>query len=290
MPAPVDPASRAAGTIPAAFAALLDLDEADRQDAGRLLVRSGHTAPVDAALTLLRQRLGTFPARWAPDGGLGQDAWICAILKFVPELAAWHAARSIDPAVTAASLADVGRQFRLHRVTHRRFGLETWDWLTLMLSGSLFQLGRLQFALRDTTGDPVLPPGTGDWVLDVHIPPTGPLRRAEVEESFAQAAAFFRQHFADRPTQVAVCCSWLLDPYLLEALPGSNIAGFQELFRPYGEPRPSRDDVLYFVFRVRDGAALDQLPRDTALQRVVLDRLCSGGKWVACHGFRRLPD
>ena len=281
-PAPVAPA------ISDDLAALLDLDPADRLQA-EMLMAAAHSPEVRAALGVLRQRLGTFPVS-PPQSQPAQEVWICALLLFAPELAAWHAGRSVDPAITAATLADFGRQFRLHRTTYGVFGLETWSWLTFHCGGGLFQLGRLHFLLRPLTADEPRPAGAdaGDWVLDVHIPPIGPLLPPSVDDAFRQAAAFFPEHFPGQPVDLTVCYSWLLDPYLSQHLPGSNMALFQQSFERYGPDEPRQGDALYFVFRIRGQVDLDRLPRDTSLQRLVLDRIAAGGVWQACYGWRAL--
>ena len=264
-------------TLDDELARILDVDPVDRSAIDALL--ADPPAGTKDALHVLTARLGTFP-RELRETDLDQSSWICAIVRFAPELIRWHADRGVPSAITEATLADVGRQFRLHRITHDHFGLETWSWLTLHLAGNLFQVGRLQFALR-TIDD-----GT-EWELDVHIPPTGSLRPGLVREAYEQAAAFFAERFPERPAARFVCFSWLLDPYLAEQLPGSNIAVFQSEFRRFGDGIPCDDDVLYFVFRTRSGAAA--LPRDTSLQRLVLDRIEGDDHWCAFHGTRSLP-
>jgi hypothetical protein len=268
------------------LAALLDLDPADRAQA-EILMAAAASPEVQAALGLLRMRLGAFPAH-PPEDRSAPEVWICALLLFAPELAAWHADRSVDAAITAATLADFGRQFRLHRVTHGVFGLETWGWLTWHCGGGLYQLGRLHFLLRRLSSGEPLPPGAddGNWVLDVHIPPIGPLLPELVDDAFRQAAAFFPAHFPGRPASAVVCFSWLLDPFLAEHLPAGNIAQFQQCFRPYGAAESRPQDALYFVFRTREQDGLPRLPRRTSLQRLVLDRIASGGVWQACYGWR----
>ncbi|MFP5283104.1 MAG: acyltransferase domain-containing protein [Actinomycetes bacterium] len=57
----------------------------------------------------------------------------------------YHADRSIPPAISAATLADLGQQVRVHRPTYTEFGPHTQDRPTLSWSGALYWLGRLQF-------------------------------------------------------------------------------------------------------------------------------------------------
>jgi hypothetical protein len=104
-----------------------------------------------------------------------------------------------------------------------------------------------------------------------------------VDDSFARARAYVAEHFADVPAERFHCSSWLLDPYLPQALPGTNLASFQERWTLHGEGRADDEEVVFFVFR-RRGRDLTGLPRGTALERVVLDRLESGGHWRVPEG------
>ena len=120
--------------------------------------------------------------------------------------------------MVAATLSDVGRHLRLHRRHTGRVGLDAPNWPSVVLTGSMYELGRLQFDLKRQQDD---------WVLDVHIPESGPLTPAAVGDSFDSAMTFFARHFPDQPVRTAVCESWLLDPYLAEHLPPtSNVVAF----------------------------------------------------------------
>ena len=109
------------------------------------------------------------------------------------------------------TLADLGQQVWVHRLTFGTFGLHTQDWLTIAWSGALYWLGRLQFNLQ---------PEDDGWVLSTHIPRTGPLTPESVDQAFAAARDFFATYFPEYPIRAFVCSSWLLDPALTEALPG----------------------------------------------------------------------
>lgn len=250
--------------------------------AERLISRLGDFAPDRA------QRVWTgLPDR---DGGLccggrcvdGFGAGVLPILALVataPEVAAFHAGRGVSPEVSTATLADLGRQVRVHRLTYGEFGLHTQDWLELVWSGALYELGRLQFNLQ---------PGPGEtWVLSTHIPRTGPLTSESVDASFATARVFFATRFPDYPTQDIHCESWLLDPAVATLLPRSNLAGFQRRWQPYGPARTGDDDVLFFVFNRRGPVDLATLPTDTALRRAVVTRMAAGEHWSVLSG--RLP-
>lgn len=205
-----------------------------------------------------------------------------ALLVTAPEAAAFHVSRGVPEDVSAATLADLGQQVHVHRLTFGEFGLHTQWWVNLVWSGFLFRLGRLQFnlALEQPDGPP-------EWVLSTHIPMSGPLTPASVDESFATATTFFATHFPDYPKRWFHCRSWLLDPTLSELLPQSNLADFQRRWTPYGPAEPGAEDLVFFIFQRRGQVDLASLPTNTALRRIAVERLASGQGWDAVNGWLR---
>jgi hypothetical protein len=205
-----------------------------------------------------------------------------ALLVTAPEAAAFHANRRVPEDVSAATLADLGQQVHVHRLTYGEFGLHTHQWVNLVWSGFLFRLGRLQFNLALEQPD-----GRCEWVLSTHVPADGPLPPTTVDESFATATEFFAAHFPDYPVRWFHCRSWLLDPTLSELLPQSNLAAFQRRWSLYGPPEPGEEDLLFFVFNRREQVEPTSLPTDSALRRVAVDRLVSGRGWSVFNGKLR---
>lgn len=265
----------------------LDLEAEDEADCARLL--AGEPGPAVAkVLELLAQRLGSeaeAPAR--------QDrtelTWLEGFLRFTPEIVRWHAEHDIPEEISRATLADFGRNLAINRRVHGRFGLDTWPWLGHHFAGQLYQLGRLQYLLHRNQGAiPDVRPG--EWILGIHIPESGSLAPGAVADSLAMARPFFARSFPDRPVSTANCASWLLDPYLPSHLDAaSNIVRFARMFEPYGQPVDTPSDAVYFTFRTRSMDRLTELPRGTALQRTVLERIDDGGRWQLGHGYLTLP-
>jgi hypothetical protein len=205
---------------------------------------------------------------------------LLALLVTSPEVAAYHQSRGVGTDISQASLADLGQQAWVHRQTYGEFGLHTYWWLSLAWSGALYRLGRLQFNLQQNDGV---------WVLSTHIPASGPLTPAAVDDSFARATDFFARHFPELATREFYCASWLLDPELAAALdPASNIARFQRRWQLYGEPMAGDQDALFFTFFRRGDVDLATLPQDTSLQRAVVGRLQDGRHWSVWQG--RIPQ
>jgi hypothetical protein len=261
-------------------------DAGDAEQAAReVLARPNDLAVVGTLANRLLTHLGDFTALGHPDVFSDAPADPNGVLPLLtlavtaPEVTEWHARRGIPSQISATSLSDLGQQVWVHRLTFGTFGLHTHDWLTIAWSGALYWLGRLQFNLH---------PGGDGWVLNTHIPRTGPLTPEAVDSSFAEATRFFATYFPDYPTREFVCSSWLLDPAVTAAVPDSNLAAFQRRWQLTGEGYPGEADALFFVFSRRGPVELDSLPRDTSLRRAVLDRLTSGKGWSTLTG--RIPQ
>ena len=137
-------------------------------------------------------------------------------------------------------------------------------------------LGRLQYELieNDTTlvisGHLI---SSGDTVINMHIPSSGPLTVEDCMDSLRKAEMFYKENFKDRPT-VFVCHSWLLFPYHLEFLPkNSNILNFLKLFTIYNTEYDEKNSDLWRIFYKDANKPIPELPRTTSLQRAYADWL-----------------
>ena len=238
-----------------------------------------------------------FPDLPASLGVLQRYFYVYVLLATLPHVRAYHRAREIPDDVSWLTLADVGRKLAVHRWKHGVGGLDAPFWFTLHFRGALYDLGRLQFeraTLGDRTGRGIaaagLPYGPGDRVLSVHIPAFyGPMTPEACDASFARAKAFFAQHFPEERYTIAVCHSWLLDEQLAEYLPAaSNIIQFQRRFRPAYRPDDHNDSVIVEFVYGKSVAELDELPRRTRLERVVVDHIRAGRHWYGGAGWLRL--
>lgn len=222
-----------------------------------------------------------FPAEDDDELGAGVLPML-ALLVAADDVQDFHRSRGVTDEISWRSLSDLGQQVWVHRLTHETFGLHTQGWLRTAWSGALYWLGRLQFNLQKTDGA---------WVISTHIPRTGPLTPESVDASFAEATAFFADRFPDLAASTFWCSSWLLDPQLTEVLQEeSNMARFQRRWQLQGEPVESDKDALFFTFARRGDVDLAALPRETTLQRAIIDRLQSGGHWYSCAGTHPLTE
>ncbi|MFE7561341.1 acyltransferase domain-containing protein [Kitasatospora sp. NPDC057500] len=226
------------------------------------------------------------------DGADGTGLATLLLVALAPYARAHHRALGVPPEVTRSTLADLGRQLAVSR-WRGRAGLGNPRWLTLHFRGELFQLGRLQFQRRRLTGADAAAAraaGIDEWSLQLHIPDhCGPLSPGACDRALDRARAFFPRHFPDERYRSACVFSWLLDPQLAHYLPeGSNIMRFQRRFaplvRPDGPAAPEDTNPLRYVFGDLR-RPLESLPRDTVVQRALVDHLRAGGHWYVRGGW-----
>jgi hypothetical protein len=226
-------------------------------------------------------------------GVRGRYFYLYPFLASLPHVLEYHRAQGIPEEISWLTLADLGRNMAVHRRLHGAGGVADPHWLMLHFRGALYALGRLQFQrarLGGRTGRGIaaagMSYGPGDPALAVHVPAFyGSLTPEACDASFAQAKAFFAQHFPQESYEVAVCHSWLLDEQLREYLPpDANILRFQQRFRPAYRPDAADEVIVRFVFG-RTLADLEGLPRRTTLERAVVDHMKAGRHWHGGAGW-----
>ena len=237
-----------------------------------------------------------FPVLPESAGLIHRYFYVYVFVGVLPHVREFHRQRGIPDEVSRSTLRDLGRNMAVYRQRHGIGGLEVVPWLTRHFRGALYDLGRLQFErtrLGTRTGNAVraagLPYGPGDPSLGAHIPEfSGPLHPRACDAAFARAGEFFAQYFPEERYAVATCNSWLLDEQLAEYLPdNSNIIQFQRRFRSAYRPADADADAMLFVFG-RPDAPLDQLPRETRLQRAIIDHQKAGRHWHGGTGWLEL--
>jgi hypothetical protein len=155
---------------------------------------------------------------------------------------------------------------------------------------------RLTVAEGEAIGNPILPVGQavprqvtlsladwrqvvapGDPALHLHIPDGGPLTPEACDDSFRRALEFFPRHFPDYRYTCFCCTSWLFNTWLETVLPpDSNILRFQREF--YLFAIGMRPDSTIEAVLGQLPADLCRAPRETRLQRALLDILQAGGR------------
>lgn len=229
-------------------------------------------------------------------GPISRYFYVYVFLAAAPHVRTYHRSRGVSEEISRRTLRDLGRNMAVYRRAHNVGGLDTIPWLRRHFRGTLYDLGRLQFErarLRPRTGEAIsnagFPYTTGDLHLGIHIPAfSGPLSVESCAAAVDRAREFFPRHFPEEEYRIATCHSWLLDDQLAEYLPaGSNILRFQERFRRAYIPEDADEDAMHFVFG-RGNAPLDTLPRDTTLQRAIIDHQRAGRHWHGGAGWFEL--
>jgi GNAT-like C-terminal domain/N-acyltransferase N-terminal domain len=276
--------------------------------AGALARDDQSVAEIAGLVHAFRTHMGEFlewgaialPERFTPGDPAAPPAdrffYPVVCLATLPDTLDYHRAHGISDNASRAIFADLGRHLRVFFATFGQTGLHVQGWFSLHMRGMLFDFGRLQFNRSRIEADQAaideagMPCRQGDYVLNCHIPDSGPLTPEGVSESLRRAKPFFDEHFPDEgPYELATCDSWLIDEQLIDMVPGSNIARFVALWHPFSEPQNGDGAVLNFVFR-RPNAQIDELPTRSSLERAIVAHLKAGGHMQTRVGWLALAD
>ncbi|MDO5093363.1 MAG: acyltransferase domain-containing protein [Propionibacteriaceae bacterium] len=222
---------------------------------------------------ILGARIGRFfdddlPVRDA--GGLAAfDEGLTTLLALVSIAEEVHAAylrRGLPDEVAWASLADLGQQVHIFRSVFGFFGLYAQTWCVANFTGRHLWLGRLQFTLERAD--------SGEVVVGIHIPESGPLLPVAVDASLAWARDLVPRLYPEFTSTGFHLTSWLLDPLIVAGLaPDSNLARFAARFQVIDDGEAGPHDALFFVFHRElslQPVDFSALPRDSSLRRAVL--------------------
>ena len=135
---------------------------------------------------------------------------LTACLPFVRE---YHQSLGIPENITQATLADLGRNVRVHRKREGVGGLGVMWWLMLHFRGVIFQLGRLQFELHHAGKEVAasmrehgIDADVNTHVLSIHIPEfMGPMDHDSCSASIQEAVRFFPTYFPDWSVDYGIC-------------------------------------------------------------------------------------
>lgn len=232
-------------------------------------------------------------------GPVGMFLYAWALLAVVPDLINVHRRRGIPEQTTRRAVLDLGGVMNSHyEVTGRRgVGLFPLWGPPQVFCGTDLNIGRHSFTRAEMAfGD-----GPAGFVLQVHIPPIGPLVEEESAASMDQALTFFARHYPEEPIAALVCKSWTLDPQLRQYLkPDSNLLRFQQRWQllphvPSDDPSEGDREMMRLGLQVRTPESGDlseehlaRIPQNTTLQRAFVDHIRSGGHWYKRTGIRWL--
>ena len=173
---------------------------------------------------------------------------------------------------------------------HGVYGNFVGHWYDGFFNLTRFGLGRLQFELRpfegkedcEVDGVQIHP---GDTVINMHIPSAGPMKPELLDDAFARAEVFFKEHFPKDYTVFGVE-SWLINPDLVRILPEGNMKAYADRFHLVAA---EKSETIFpdgwRVFGAEWKKKPEELPRKTGLQRAIADYLQQGGKLGSGYGI-----
>ncbi|MFH1024581.1 MAG: acyltransferase domain-containing protein [Planctomycetota bacterium] len=125
--------------------------------------------------------------------------------------------------------------------------------------------------------EPVLAKGT--WALDMHIPAGGSMGPDACLAAHRKALEFFDRHHPENRWAAIVCDSWIFNTQLDGILPAdANMVRYQRDL--YLHPvRSSGQDGLWFIFLQEQPLDLKTAPRESHLQKAILQFLEAGNTW-----------
>lgn len=258
---------------------------------GELLERMDRPLPPEG--------FATWPRIPGEAGPVGLFVYAWSLVAVVPEVKRAHAARGIPDSVTRSSLACLAGVLSSHREVTGERGVGRFPlWgPPQAFCGADVTIGRHSYTRAVlAVGD-----GPAGWVLQVHVPPTGPLGERASEESMDEAISFFARHYPEEPISALVCRSWLLDPQLDRFLPStSRISRFRRRFDliphvPLVDAWADDREMMRLGLQLPtpdsgelSTAELARVPRRTSLERGFVELITSGGHWHKRTGIRWL--
>ena len=178
-----------------------------------------------------------------------------------------------------------------------------FSWTCALREGRILQFGRLQCNYRHEFVGKVAcfenPDGSirmeecaehrddavfsyGDSCICLHIPASGPLKRALCIDSLRKMTAFFDTTQQDFEYKAVICYSWILDPVFPKIMKSTNLADFQKLGHLYRlEGYDETNEVVWRVFDIPGGTPADvgKKPWNTGMRRAVGEYLRNGGRF-----------
>lgn len=183
------------------------------------------------------------------------------------------------------SMLDLKCKMLVCRDVKKIWGMFVAWWYDGFFRMERFGLGRMEFELFQFPLDYYEKDGKvlrkGDTVINCHIARTGePLSPELVEDAFRQAAEFYKDTFAGKPTPF-FCESWLIYSKMDDLLPQrSNIRSFKERFEIIHDHLYEKGDYseMWRLYDMDFTGDLDDFPGDSTLRRNYKQFLKDGGQ------------
>lgn len=144
-------------------------------------------------------------------------------------------------------------------------------WGAYFINIRLIEVGRLQYEIE--TKNPIT--HENKECIKIHIPKGEKLSNEKVKQSLQESKSLIKKYFKLNNYQY-FCESWLLSKQIQELLEeNSNIAKFYKLFNVI-EGKECIDDILNFVYNIRECDNYSDLQENTLLQKKLKSKLMDG--------------
>ena len=205
----------------------------------------------------------------------------------VPEAKQRYKSIGISENIYWDSMKDIRYKMMETHHIHGIWGVYCGQWLAMLLKQQCICLGRLQFEPQPShfacqIGEHVL--HKGDPVLNVHIPSFGKLLHEDVEKSYQQATAFFRDMFPNGQVWIQAE-TWILYPKVNAMLPEGNMRHWADDYHiVHAFIDPNQDD-RYRIFHLPNGTPMEQYPETNPLQCKLKSWLMEGNRMGIGFGY-----
>ena len=199
------------------------------------------------------------------------------LLSCLPELQERYRRASLPADVFWETMADLRCKLTECRRVRGVWGTFVTDWYASIFRMKCFAVGRLEYERRAFPAESFGGLKKGDLTCACHIPSSGPLTDAAVDDSLRRARAFYADVRVGDAFPV-ICHSWLLYPPVAALFPkDSNMARFAARFRIFDVDADPRNKDAWRVFdRPFDPENIGALPEDTSLRRALKQYLSEG--------------
>lgn len=184
--------------------------------------------------------------------------------------------RKIAKSIYLASMKAFARflKERMQNFNDTEFDRGFWTWR--FLCGREFRIGELEYEVLLPPYSELFAAAKKQAVIAIHIPSDARLTPVLLQESYQQAASFWREKFPELPYAYMATDTWLLSPVLQTLLPPSaNIRTFAKDYRIIAQETES-DQAAFWIFG-DTSRPLSEWPERTTLQKNTKKLIEKGG-------------